>query len=298
MKIKQENALINALPYIKEFYNSIVVVKIGGHAIVKPIIEEIVKDIVLLYYVGVKPIIIHGGGPEITRKMKKNGKKPKFVGGLRITDDDTIEVAKMVLTEDINSKIVSLIDKHGAKGLGLSGRDGQLITAKKRAPQKIKVNDVEQDVDLGWVGEAETINPEVLRTAIEEGYIPVIAPIAPDAKGNSLNLNADTVAGDIATAIKSKKLIVLTDVPGVLRNPSDTDSLISSLSIEEINEMIRSGSIQEGMIPKIEACMKAIGGSVEKAHIIDGGRPHSLLLELFTDEGIGTMMLKYTSAKI
>lgn len=298
MKIKQENALIDALPYIKKFYNSIVVVKIGGHAIVKPIIEEIVKDIVLLYYVGMKPIVIHGGGPEITRKMEKNGKKPKFVGGLRITDDDTLEVVKTVLTEDINSKITSLIDKHGAKGLGLSGRDGQLITAKKRSPQKIKVNGVEQDVDLGWVGEAETINPEVLRTAIEEGYIPVIAPIAPDAKGNSLNLNADTVASDIAIAIKSKKLIVLTDVPGVLRDPSKPDSLISSLSIEEVNEMIRSGSIQKGMIPKIEACMKAINGSVEKAHIIDGCRPHSLLLELFTDKGIGTMMLKCTSAKI
>lgn len=292
MKIKQENALIDALPYIKKFYNSIVVVKIGGHTIVKPNIEEIVKDIVLLYYVGVKPIIIHGGGPEITRKMEKNGKKPKFVGGLRITDDDTLEVVRTVLTEDINPKIISLIDKHGAKGLGLSGRDGQLITAKKRSPQKIKVNGVEQDVDLGWVGEAETINPEVLRTAIEEGYIPVIAPIAPDAKGNSLNLNADTVAGDIAIAIKAKKLIVLTDVPGVLRDPSNPNSLISNLSIDEANEMINSGSIQKGMIPKIEACMKAINGSVEKAHIIDGSRPHSLLLELFTDEGIGTMILK------
>ncbi len=149
---------------------------------------------------------------------------------------------------------------------------------------------MEQDVDLGRVGEVETINPEVLRMAIEEGYIPVIAPIAPDAKGNDLNLNADTVAGDIAIAIKSKKLIVLTDVPGVLRNPSDPDSLISSLSIEEANEMIGSGSVQKGMLPKVKACMRAIDGSVEKAHIIDGNRPHSLLLELFTDEGIGTMM--------
>ncbi|ATZ61716.2 MAG: acetylglutamate kinase [Methanosarcinales archaeon Met12] len=290
MKIKPENALIGALPHIKKFYNSIIVVKIGGHAIVKPIIEEIVKDIVLLYYVGMKPIIIHGGGPEITRKMEKDGKKPKFVGGLRITDDDTLDIVRTVLTEDMNPKIVSLINKHGAKGLGLSGRDGQLITAKKKVPQKIKVNGVEQDVDLGRVGEVETINPEVLRMAIEEGYIPVIAPIAPDAKGNDLNLNADTVAGDIAIAIKSKKLIVLTDVPGVLRNPSDPDSLISSLSIEEANEMIGSGSVQKGMLPKVKACMRAIDGSVEKAHIIDGNRPHSLLLELFTDEGIGTMM--------
>ncbi|MDI6902397.1 MAG: acetylglutamate kinase [Methanocellales archaeon] len=291
--MKRENVLIEALPYIREFHDSIIVIKIGGHAMLdQKIMDDIVRDLVLLRYVGMRPIVVHGGGPEITRKMEKMGKKPEFVAGLRITDEETLEIVRMVLVGNVNTRIVSLIGKHGAKGMGLSGKDGCLIVARKKAPQKVLIEGVEQEVDLGWVGETEKINPEVLMLAVEKGYIPVISPIAVDANGNSLNVNADTVAGDMASSIKSKKLIMLTDVPGILSDPSDPRSIISQISVDDLRKLISSGTIQEGMIPKIEACIRAIEGSVEKAHILDGSLPHALLLELFTDKGIGTMIYR------
>ena len=291
--MKRENVLIEALPYIREFHDSIIVIKIGGHAMLdQKIMNDIVRDLVLLRYVGMRPIVVHGGGPEITRKMEKMGKKPEFVAGLRITDEETLEIVRMVLVGNVNTRIVSLIGKHGAKGMGLSGKDGCLIVARKKAPQKVLIEGVEQEVDLGWVGETEKINPEVLMLAVEKGYIPVISPIAVDANGNSLNVNADTVAGDMASSIKSKKLIMLTDVPGILSDPSDPRSIISRISVDDLRKLISSGTIQEGMIPKIEACIRAIEGSVEKAHILDGSLPHALLLELFTDKGIGTMIYR------
>ena len=291
--LKRENVLIEALPYIRELRDSITVIKIGGHAMLdQKTMEDIVRDVVLLHYVGVHPIVVHGGGSEITRKMEKIGKKPEFVAGLRITDEETLEIAQMVLVGNVNTRIVSLIGKHGAKGIGLSGKDGCLIVARKKSPQTVLINGVEQEVDLGWVGETERINPEVLMFAVEKDYIPVISPLAVDIDGNSLNVNADTVAGDIASSIKSKKLIMLTDVPGILHDPSDPKSIISQVSVNEVKKLISSETIQEGMIPKIEACVKAIEGSVEKAHILDGGLPHALLLELFTDKGIGTMIYR------
>src|SRR3990172_3846836 len=280
--LKRENILIEALPYIREFYDSIMVIKMGGHAIIDPsIMDRIVQDIVLLKYVGIHPVIVHGGGPEITEKMERMGKKPEFISGLRVTDDETLEIARMVLVGNVNSKIVSLISRHGGKGVGLSGSDGRLIVARKIAPQRVNVGGIEKEVDLGWVGETEVINPELLLILAGKGYIPVISPIATDDKGNDLNVNADTVAGDIAAALRAKKMISLTDVPGVLRDPKDRESRISRIAVEDIETLISDNIIIGGMIPKVKSSATAIEGGVGQVHIINGSRPHSLLLELF-----------------
>ncbi len=291
--LKRENILIEALPYIREFYDSIMVIKMGGHAIINAeIMEMIVQDVVLLKFVGIHPVIVHGGGPEITEKMERLGKKPEFVAGLRVTDDETLEIARMVLVGNVNSKIVSLISKHGGKGIGLSGSDGRLIVAKKLAPQRVTVGGVEKEIDLGWVGETEVINPEIIMILAGKGYIPVISPIATDEKGNDLNVNADTVAGDIASALKAKKLIALTDVPGILRNPGDPETRISRIAYGEIEALIENNILSGGMIPKVKSSASALKGGVGQVHIIDGSMPHSLLLELFTHEGIGTMIYR------
>ncbi|PWB56125.1 MAG: acetylglutamate kinase [Candidatus Methanoperedenaceae archaeon] len=293
MMLKREDILIEALPYIREFHDSIILIKMGGHAIVDPeIMEKIVQDIVLLKFVGIHPVIVHGGGPEITEKMERMGKKPEFVAGLRITDDETLEIARMVLVGNVNSKIVSLISRHGGKGIGISGSDGRLIVAKKLALQHVTVGGVEKDIDLGWVGETEVINPEIVMILAGKGYIPVISPIATDEKGNDLNVNADTVAGDIAVAIGAKKLISLTDVPGILRDPKDPKTRISRIAFNEIETFIADNIISGGMIPKIKSSASALKGGVRQVHIIDGGSPHSLLIELFTNEGVGTMIFR------
>jgi len=293
MVLRRENILIEALPYIREFHKSILVIKVGGKALIDPqTMDEIVQDVVLLRYVGVHPIIVHGGGSEITQKMEQMGKKPEFVAGLRVTDDETLEIAQMVLVGNVNHKLVSLIGKHGGKGIGLSGKDGGLIIAKKKDPQKVFVGGEEQDVDLGWVGDVRNINPELLYLVSENGYIPVISPIAMDETGNSFNVNADIAAGYIAAALKAKKLIMLTDVLGVLRDQSDRKSLISQIHVDEVSRLEKDGTIKGGMIPKIEACVKAVESGVEKAHIINARVQHSILLELFTDEGIGSMVYR------
>jgi acetylglutamate kinase len=289
--LKRENILIEALPYIREFYDSIMVIKMGGHAIVDPaIMDQIVQDIILLKFVGIRPVIVHGGGPEITEKMERMGKKPEFVSGLRVTDDETLEIARMVLVGNVNSKIVSFISKHGGKGVGLAGSDGRIIVGRKMAPQRVNVKGVEKEIDLGWVGETEIINPELLLILAEKGYISVISPIATDEKGNDLNINADTVAGDIAAALKARKLISLTDVPGILSNPNDPETRISRIAFEEIETLIAENIITGGMLPKVKSSAFAIARGVAQVHIIDGSIPHSLLLELFTHEGIGTMI--------
>jgi acetylglutamate kinase len=289
--MKREQILIEALPYIREFSGSFIVVKIGGHAMVnKRLMDHIIEDIVLLRYVGMQPVLVHGGGPEISEKMEKMGKKPEFVSGLRITDEETLEIARMVLVGNINTSIVALIGKHGGKGVGLSGKDGRMITARKKGPQRIVYEGAEREVDLGWVGETEVINPEIIMIMAGKGYIPVISPIAVDAKGHSLNLNADTVAGDIAAALMARKLISLTDVYGVQRSPDDATTKISRMTVAQAREYIQSGIIAGGMIPKIHASIRAVESGVQNAHIINGNVPHSLLLELFTDEGVGTMI--------
>jgi len=282
--------LVEALPYIKDFHSATMVIKIGGHAMVsEEVLEDTIKDILLLYFVGIKPVVVHGGGPEITEKMEKFGLKPKFVEGLRVTDKETMEIVEMVLDGKINSKIVTTFIRNGGKAVGLSGKDGLLIVARKKE-MRMKKGEEEVIIDLGFVGETEFVNPEIIRILLDNGFIPVVSPVATDLSGNTYNLNADVVAGDIAAALKAKKLIMLTDVPGILKNPDDRSTLISRLSLSELEEMRNRGILKGGMIPKVDAVIKALKSGVEKAHIIDGSRPHSILLELFTKEGVGTMV--------
>ncbi len=288
--MKDVDVLIEALPYIREFYGSCMVIKIGGHVMIdERILENTIRDILLLYFIGIKPIVVHGGGPEISEKMEKFGIKPRFIDGLRVTDEKTMEIVEMVLDGKINSRIVSLFIKNGGKAVGISGKDGLLIVAKKKLIKR-KRGGMEEIIDLGFVGETEHINPDILKILIDRGYIPVVSPIASDLEGNTYNINADIVAGHIASAIKAKKLIILTDVPGILLNPDDRNSLISRIRLEELEKMVEKGVFRGGMLPKIEAVIRALKGGVEKAHIIDGSREHAILLELFTKEGIGTMV--------
>jgi acetylglutamate kinase len=287
--MEKVRVLVEALPYIREFYNSYMVIKIGGHAMVdEEVLESTVRDVLLLYFVGIKPIVVHGGGPEITEKMKKFGITPKFIDGLRVTDKETMEVVEMVLDGKINSKIVSLFIKNGGKAVGISGKDGLLIVAKKKLIKR-KRGDLEEVIDLGFVGETEHVNPEILKILIDNGFIPVVSPVASDLEGNTYNINADIVAGHIASALKAKKLIVLTDVPGILRDLNDRNSLISRIKADELEDMLKSNKFSGGMLPKVEALLMALKGGVESVHIIEG-KKHSILLELFTRDGIGTMV--------
>ncbi|MEN6395349.1 MAG: acetylglutamate kinase [Methanoregula sp.] len=287
--MKREDVLMEALPYIQQFHGKTIVIKLGGHAMVDPVVlENAIKDAVLLHYVGIKVVLVHGGGPEITQKMKALGKESVFVGGLRVTDQETLEIAQMVLVGKINKGIISLIAKCGAKGVGLSGSDGNIIIAKKMDLQKVQVEGKEQEVDLGHVGEIEWIDPALLTTLLERDYIPVISPIAIDRFGNSLNINADTAAGDIAVALKAYKLINMTDVEGVM--DAKRTKVFRRLSLDEARALLSSGAIGEGMIPKVTSVIKAVENGVSYSHIINGNVEHNLILELFTHEGVGTMI--------
>ncbi|MEM1578157.1 MAG: acetylglutamate kinase [Archaeoglobaceae archaeon] len=282
--------LLEALPFIKEFHGATMVFKIGGHAMISDeILEETVKDILLLHYIGIKPVVVHGGGPEISEKMEKLGLKPRFVEGLRVTDKETMEVVEMVLDGKINSKIVSMFIKNGGKAVGLSGKDGLLIIAEKKM-MKLKKGFEEIMIDLGFVGETKFVNPTILRILLDNGFIPVVSPVSADLNGNIYNLNADSVAGDVASALKAKKLVMLTDVPGILRDVNDRTSLIPRIKLSELEEMNEKGLLKGGMLPKFDAIARALQGGVEKVHVIDGSRKHAILLELFTREGIGTMV--------
>ena len=292
--MERVNILVEALPYIKQFYNKKVMIKYGGHAMVDhEAMASTAADTVLLKYVGMQPIVVHGGGPEITRSMKKLGKEPKFIKGLRVTDEETMSIVKMVLVGNINTDIVSQICLHDGKGAGLSGKDNKLIQACKKI-HKIKDEETGEieEIDLGLVGEIKKINPEILEMYTENDYIPVVSPIGIADDGTTLNLNADTVAGAIAGEMDAEKLIILTDVPGVLRNPNDPSTLIQRIHIDEIPDLIDEGIISGGMIPKIETCVDALNNGVKSAHILDGRIKHTLLLEIFTKEGIGTMIYK------
>ncbi|MCQ2961294.1 MAG: acetylglutamate kinase [archaeon] len=292
--MERVNILVEALPYIKQFYNKKVMIKYGGHAMVdEEAMASTARDTVLLKYVGMQPIVVHGGGPEITRSMKKLGKDPKFIKGLRVTDEETMAIVKMVLVGQINTDIVSQICFHEGKGVGLSGKDNKLIQACKKI-HKIKDEETGEieEIDLGLVGEIKKINPEILELYTENEFIPVVSPIGIAEDGTTLNLNADTVAGAIAGEMDAEKLIILTDVPGVLRDPEDPSTLIQRIHIDEIPSLIEEGVITGGMIPKIETCVEALNNGVKSAHILDGRIKHTLLLEIFTKEGIGTMIYK------
>jgi len=288
VSVKREQVLIEALPYIREFYDSIMVFKIGGSIMSdRTVLEDFIQDIVLLRYIGIHPIIVHGGGPEISEAMVKFGKKAEFVGGLRVTDRETLGIARMVLLGNINAELVNLIGKHGGKGIGLSGQDGMFLMARKKAPIKVQGKD---PVDLGFVGEVDKVDPEILMIMAGKGYIPVISPIAADREGNNLNVNADTVAGAVAIAMRAKKFFSITDVEGVRMNPDDPSSVISEFQASDFDRLVEEGIIKGGMIPKVEACVRVVQGGVDKAHIIDGRKHHAILLELLTTEGVGTMI--------
>jgi acetylglutamate kinase len=283
------DVLIEALPYIKKFHDKKILIKYGGHAMVdEEAKSSTARDTVLLKYVGMKPLIVHGGGPEISRSMEKLGKESKFIKGLRVTDEETMEIIEMVLAGKISSDVVSEIIKHDGDAISLSGKDSSLIFAHKKGASKVD----EELVDLGLVGEIDKINSDLLEMFLDNDYIPVISPIGISDDGTSLNLNADTAAGEVASAINAEKLIILTDVPGVLKDPSDPDSLLNEIHISEVPELIEKGIITGGMIPKIETCINAIENGVKSCHIIDGRKKHSLLLEIFTTDGIGTMIYK------
>ena len=267
--MERVNILVEALPYIKQFYNKKVMIKYGGHAMVdEAAMASTARDTVLLKYVGMQPIVVHGGGPEITRSMNKLGKDPKFIKGLRVTDEETMAIVKMVLVGKINTDIVSQICLHDGKCAGLSGKDNKLIEACKKI-HKIKDEETGEieEIDLGLVGEIKKINPEILDLYTENDFIPVISPIGIADDGTTLNLNADTVAGAIAGEIDAEKLIILTDVPGVLRDPEDPSTLIQRIHVDEIPALIEEGIITGGMIPKIETCVNAINNGVKSAHI-------------------------------
>jgi acetylglutamate kinase len=276
--------LVEALPYIKKFYGKTVVIKYGGHAMTDPLLKDkVITDIVLMKYVGINPVIVHGGGPEINHWLEKTEISSQFVNGMRVTDEKTMEIVQMVLVGKVNKEIVSLVEKNGGKAMGLSGIDGQLIKARKK---KAYSNGTE--LDLGFVGEIEKIDPQLIYSALEKDYIPVIAPVG-SGVGKIYNINADYVAGSIAASLKADKLVLLTDVEGVF---DKEQKLISSLSFIEAQTLIEEGVIKGGMIPKIECCIKALSSGVKSIHIIDGRLPHALLLEIFTDQGIGTMVVK------
>lgn len=289
--LERAHVLVEALPYIKEFYGKTIVIKFGGHAMINEELKQAVAlDCVLMKYVGMNPIIVHGGGPEISQMLDRIGKESTFINGLRVTDAETMDVVEMVLVGRVNKSLVNTINQKGGKSIGLSGKDGQLIQA---IPYVLTSQDKEGNTithDLGFVGKVEKTNPSIIETVVEESYIPVIAPIGVDKNGKSYNINADLVAGEIAAALGAEKMILLTDIKGVLRDRDKEDSLISLIKVDETDDLIQEGIIAGGMIPKIQCCVQAIKAGVNKAHIIDGRIPHSPLLEVFTDQGVGTMV--------
>ncbi|HIA13404.1 MAG TPA: acetylglutamate kinase [Nitrospirales bacterium] len=298
--IKKADTLIEALPYIKAFSGKTIVIKYGGRAMVDPTLKEgFARDVVLMKFVGMHPVIVHGGGPQIDGMLKRVGLEPKFRHGVRVTDQATMDVVEMVLEGTINKEIVSLISRHGGRGVGLSGRDGNLISARaltknewahrigmvkeKKTPGRSKR--AVSESGYGMVGDVEEVDVQVLSCLQEDRFIPVIAPIASGADGQVYNINADHVAGAIASALKAEKLLMLTDVQGIR---GIKDQRLSHLSRKDIGQLVKKGILKEGMLPKVHACLAALEGGVRKAHIIDGRVSHALLLEIFTDAGIGT----------
>jgi acetylglutamate kinase len=284
---KTASVLVEALPYIRRFWGKIVVVKYGGNALhasddgtgdADPL-ASFAEDVVLMRAVGLLPVVVHGGGPQIGALMARLGKEAEFRNGLRVTDAETLDIARMVLVGKVNRDIVSAINVHGPLAVGMSGEDAKLITA---APS---------DVDLGFVGSVSLVDPTMLQRLVAQGLIPVVATIGADASGQAYNINADTVAGALAEALEAEKLIFLTDIEGLRVVADDPTTVIHKASVEVIDEIVRSGNAEGGMLPKVEACARAVRAGVSRAHILDGRVPHALLLELFTDAGVGTMVL-------
>lgn len=294
--INKATILIEALPYIRRFYDKTIVIKYGGNAMIdEGLKESFALDVVLMRYIGFHPVIVHGGGPQIGKVLAQMGKKTEFVEGMRVTDGETMDVVEMVLVGKVNKEIVGLINRHGGRAVGLSGKDGQLILAKKMNVYTRKEDgSPPESVDIGMVGEVASVNPSVVLAMEERHFIPVIAPVGVGESGESYNINADLVAGRIASALKAEKLILLTDVPGIL---DEGDQLIRTLDVGRARDLLEKGRITGGMIPKVRCCLDALQGGVTKTHIIDGRVEHTLLLEIFTDEGVGTEILSETGAR-
>ncbi|MFQ6043724.1 MAG: acetylglutamate kinase [Candidatus Poribacteria bacterium] len=287
--IEKADVLIEALPYIRTFYGKTIVVKYSGKAMEDDTLKHsVMQDIVLMKYVGMNPVVVHGGGPQISEMMKRLGKEAKFIQGLRVTDRETVDIAEMVLAGTINKEIVSLINNQGGKAVGLCGKDANLIQAQKHFAKVTSDSGEQIMADIGFVGDIVSVNPKIIRVLEAEGFIPVIAPNGVGEDGQTYNINADTVAGEIAAALQAEKLIVLTDIRGILRDKNDANSLIPTLDISDVDELIQNGVIETGMLPKVEACITALNAGVQKTHIIDGRISHSILLEIFTERGIGT----------
>jgi len=278
------DVLIEALPYLRRFNGKIIVIKYGGAAMINEgVRQSVIQDLILMQQVGMKPVLVHGGGPEIDRMLKKLNKEAVFVEGLRYTDDETMEIVQMVLAGKVNKDLVELFSRTGGKAVGICGSDGGLFIGKR-----LRKN----GQDLGLVGEIQTVNTEMIRTLLDNGIIPVVASIAlrGDEEGGFYNVNADTAAGALAIALKAEKLILLTDVPGVMEDKTDLGTLIREMDVQMAKTLMKKGVIKAGMIPKVEGCLQALAQGVSAAHIVDGRSPHSLLVELFTDTGMGTMI--------
>ena len=281
--------LVEALPYIQEFYGKTIVIKYGGNAMInEDLKEKVMQDVALMKYVGIRPVIVHGGGPEITGFLKKVGKKSSFVAGLRVTDAETVEIAEMVLDGKVNSEIVNLLNHRGVRAVGLSGKDANLICAQKKLAT-VYEGDEKKKVDIGYVGAVQKVNVALIEDLLDQDYVPVIAPIGVGANGESYNINADYVAAEIAGALHAEKLLLLT---GIYKDFSDKSSFLSTLHMQEARDYIKSGVIQGGMIPKVEACLTSLEKGTGKTHIIDGRLDHSIILEIFTSQGIGTQVVR------
>ena len=288
--LNKAHTLVEALPYIKDFHGKTIVVKYGG-SIGSEELSNFARDLILMKYVGIRPVVVHGGGLQIAEHLEKQGLKSTFIAGLRVTDKETMEIAEMVLVGKINQQIINSINQHGGKAVGLSGKEGQIIRAKKIDLKKLAKDNgikIPRNADLGMVGEVENINPELLRTLEDSGYIPVIAPIGVDGDGNTYNINADHVASKIAGALDATKLILLTNVPGIL---DEKKKLISSISESTAKKLIKKEIISQGMIPKVMCAFEALHEGVDKVHIIDGTIERAVILEIFTDSGIGTEIM-------
>ena len=292
--LQKAKILVNALPYIKKYYGQTIVIKYGGSAMVdKTARKQFIKDVVLMKYIGINPVIVHGGGPEINEMLKKVGKESKFIAGNRVTDEETVEIVEMVLSGKVNKGIVADINKYGGKAIGISGKDDNMILVRQKYIEEKSENSEEtKKIDIGFVGEIENINTEIIKVLEKSDYIPVISSIGTDKNGQTYNINADYVAGEIAGKLNADRMIFLTDVDGILLDYHDKQTLIDEIDVYHVNKLIEKGVISGGMLPKVNTCLKAIEKGVENVIILNGKLEHSLLLELFTDEGAGTLIKK------
>ncbi|MDO5786452.1 MAG: acetylglutamate kinase [Phascolarctobacterium sp.] len=292
MNDSQVQTLVEALPYLSKFKNKTIVVKYGGNAMLNDELKnKVLQDIVFLQCAGMRPVVVHGGGPEITRMLMQAGKKSEFVSGLRVTDAESVGIAEMALVGKINTDLVARLNTLGGKAVGLNGKDSNLIQAKKHLADVYENGEVNL-VDIGYVGNVEKVNTELIDVLLNAGFIPVIAPTGVGAQGETYNINADSVAGEVAGALKAEKLLVLTDVRGIYSDYRDENSFLSTLTFEKAQELIIRGKIDGGMIPKVRACITALSGGAKKTHIIDGRAEHTILMEILSDKGVGTEVVK------